>query len=122
MIKANELRIGNWLKTARSGVPYQVTPEVIASCIRSNEGFNLWESPIKLTEDIVKKMGFVPIGNSRWMVNYGKNGCAFLKWHNGYDRFVWCLSEHHNVVIDYVHELQNIFFTNTKGNELTYEP
>lgn len=93
MIKANELRIGNWINDA---FPYdfvfQVNPDHIA---RAAEGIKIYR-PIPMTPEILSKCH----GTGPW--------------------WQWLLLEKPTTVkIEYLHQLQNLYFALT-GEELLY--
>lgn len=116
-MKANELRIGNWVtellvnNNSFVDTPIQLhtVGEYVISAVNNNK-----VKPIKLTEEWLIKFGFE------------SNGIAFLK--NGYiiwiqeNKYVFALYEAYSnnelfTEIKYVHQIQNLYFALT-GNEL----
>lgn len=122
MIKANDLRIGNIVHADNSEI---WTPEYNGSLVTvSIDEFqdiyfneNLY-SPIYITDDLLKKMGFIWNESIKhWIITWGKNGVHFIKFDEHYNKFAFQLGKHHYRVLDYVHQLQNLFYSLT-GKEL----
>ena len=106
MIKANELRIGNWVRDS----------DGFNKVIHIEESFFYTEmfkntfadiKPIPLTEEILLKCGFEKLG----LIKYELNGVALnIKWSSYFiHRF--------ETEIKYLHQLQNLYFA-LKGEEL----
>jgi hypothetical protein len=115
MIQANELRIGNWVFNPKNNFHFKI------------DGFHildLWAGedckfiqPIPLTPEILEKAGFE------------KNGKRFSKdwfylWSDNYN-IVFALAEMEESIgkylnIEYVHQLQNLYFDLT-GQELNIQ-
>ena len=109
MIKANELRIGNYYT---NGIDfYEVIPPVIEKVFESER---LWCNPIPLTEEILFKCGFTRFGKSFRLNTFeycpiSKN--LVIHGHGGY--YTGLILK-----IQYLHQLQNLYFALT-GEELT---
>jgi hypothetical protein len=124
-MKAEELRIGNYVELSilqnNGDFKYELI-RVIANCIKDAEryGDDWCARPIPLTEEWLMKFGFVPIderGYSKEVVNKEDNyeyNFVLSKLAYGYDNDV-CL-----YVIQYIHQLQNLYFALT-GEELTIQ-
>lgn len=133
MIKANELRIGNFLKDQQSGeilIVDELTATGIATIVLDRSKYPLkegWQAvPIPLTPEELEKCGFenklsiagFPTGL------YQKNGLDIG--YSGDDivldqysaRFK---SEGLFVKVKYLHQLQNLYYALT-GEELEYKP
>jgi hypothetical protein len=108
-MKATELRLGNWIYN--NNVEYQVTPYVIEELWASVRG---WVQPIPLTKEWLLKFGF------KKSDNYGNDEYRL----DGYSYFRGsfyisdCDECGESVEINFVHELQNLYFALTK-KELT---
>ena len=131
-MKANELRIGNWIL-----IPYQNAPiaipahetkvqgitifgEILTNNTTEHEGlkthFN-YASGIPLTEEWLLKFGFEKIGGYLW--NCKKLGARrFINNPYGITHFEMEFGETH---IRSVHQLQNLYYALT-GNELEVKP
>jgi hypothetical protein len=116
MIKANELRIGNYIQ--RDDEPLEVDSEIIRNFDELDIILIYKYSPIPLTEEWLLKFGFVKQRNEYIKGDY----CLTLI----YDTTSWLLAEfdyntdafvHIGRNIDYVHNLQNLYFALT-GEEL----
>jgi hypothetical protein len=115
-MKANELRIGNYVKSNDVNMaPYFI---VTASFLKQNENEMSWFiDPIKLTEEWLLKLGFKYNDNIGLYQNGGFDVdieddvyCHFYM--NDYGDWY--------KYIEYVHQLQNLYFALT-GEELTVE-
>lgn len=111
-MKATELRIGNWVMYSSK---IQVNENKIRECVDYPERF----APIKLTEEWLERFGFkLPahtwIGDKFHLSEYGEGS----KHPNG---GVWVVAMNKNnaiiAEIQYVHQLQNLYFALT-GEEL----
>lgn len=137
-MKANELRLGNWIKTALSkdrGKPYQVV------ALRDNEvstdkaefQFNpIWTDlhyikPIKLSEEWLLKFGFVDMIKNeedtytlRFYYPFYNSDFSIVKteFKDKRDSF-YCLADNIKIhtELEYVHQLQNLYFA-LMGKEL----
>jgi outer membrane protein assembly factor BamD (BamD/ComL family) len=109
MIKANELRIGNWYD--HNGRYEQVTPNTILEVWESER---TWVKPIPLTTEILEKCGFEQQnGVMAWekedvVIAFSTLG-NFFRLYPRTNR------------IKYLHQLQNLYFALT-GEELTFKP
>ena len=138
MIKSNELRIGNYLFMPFTSENVKVTGLALKEektqvmYIQSNFGtsqyFALPEqySPIELTEELLLKFGF----NTEYKKGYiGKDpeeacACDFVlsypyrmgEWQT---YFAWEFDNYKFQKLEYVHELQNLYFALT-GSELVF--
>jgi len=120
MIKANELRIGNYfcLNTIDENCqPVKIFTQANSMFIRDCEHYGeKWTGePIPLTEDILLRLGFTDKGSNRFSFDrldvYTKNAS------DAYEVQLWNFDGNISWV-QYVHELQNIVFALT-GTELT---
>jgi hypothetical protein len=120
-MKANELRIGNWVRQRESDTYIQIEQYLLC-----NEELCHYQ-PIKLTEEWLLKFGFAK-------QDYTMSGCSIYKLGNivimnsfvnpqresmvitieGISPPTWSLKD-----LCFVHQLQNIYFALT-GKELTY--
>lgn len=147
MIKANELRIGNWLKPIFNGTnpkqePIQVTGMFIVQCHRlelQEGGPNANHEPISLTPEILEECGFVE--DDTFNIQFkGVAKKAVLKLTiprpdgepipNDFElTSLWNIKDHDigcdytvngfwaGIKIKYLHQLQNLYFALT-GEEL----
>jgi hypothetical protein len=110
-MRANELRIGNWVKSKTHNVEYKVT------LIEEDYDYSHTE-PIPLTEEWLVKFGFKNRGlrttEQRPFFLFTNNGKGFT-YRDGYISFVGVTVEK---PIMHVHTLQNLYFALT-GEELT---
>jgi len=106
-MKANELRIGNWLKI--NGRTQQVVDCMCDSVnTKFHQGipFDMIE-PIPLSKNILKRLGFYSSGNNFWYrgydysVNHTPDKSIF---HSDFT------SPKYGFEVHYVHQLQNIYF------------
>lgn len=113
MIKANELRVGNTIESSIGDEwhEYSVTADTIQNF--SYDPFdvaNKFNRPVPLTPEIWRRCGF----------EFNQKHCF---WSIGNFRIVqWCdniykLSDDLEVRLDYLHQLQNLYFSLT-GEEL----
>lgn len=128
-MKAEELRIGNIVWDDYSG------EMIVSGILKQNglkeelrlkkrnglpEGSYICETiqPIPLTEEWLLKLGFVlNADKSFYWKNWGTNGVQILKYSDVYGKYTFELGKGINKVLDYVHELQNLYFALT-GTEL----
>ena len=112
-MKANELRIGSIVYI---GKEINIIELVDFADIYENDTLKQFE-PIPLTEE--------------WLINFGFELCDNTKyniWSNEHfvitdilmqgDSFLWFIQEAESLDLDYVHQLQNLYFALT-GEELT---
>ena len=117
MIKANELRIGNWVKY-HDDTNIRVTLEIMIAQNHANKtsGHRSWIYPIPLTPEILEKWcgftrkGYVSSNGSKISVHHIEplypNGRIYFN--------SWCIM---NKIPKYLHEFQNLYFALT-GEEL----
>jgi hypothetical protein len=105
-MKANELRIGNWVNNNEED--YQITSATISQLERGDSK----AEPIPLTESLLLKFGFEKVKDS-----FFKKGFHIYEEDNN---FYYYLRDEGmmDVHINFVHELQNLYFALTK-KELT---
>lgn len=109
-MKANELRIGNWVANSEP----QFTPFIqIKELSPIGHGMYSWIKPIPLTEEWLLRFGFEYLGMDKVKM------CDSYK----LNKFKLSLSNYGNVYygktpIQYVHSIQNLYFALT-GEELT---
>jgi hypothetical protein len=108
-MKANELRIGNWIRTSKEE---QVVDVLCDSLSTINQHCITYDmvAPIPLTEEWFVRFGFEH-EETEYSWFFHKDGVR-LFFHNG----VWNYSSL-NTVIKSVHQLQNLYFALT-GEEL----
>lgn len=124
MIKATELRLGNYVSAVSSGsAPVQITRKNLSHILTSEWtgtdiiGADFSINPIPLTEEWLEKFGFENKGEVQpagYFLNYVPIRFQYdVGWYDlGYDGI------YHK--IEYVHQLQNLYFALT-GNELTVQ-
>ncbi len=111
-MKANELRIGNWVLGASRGLPQQITPATLYQFDKLNV------LPIFLTPEILEKAGFEKtmawtyaidlVGNIKLVYYLGERGVSI-----GF-------KDYSDFKCEYLHQLQNLYFALT-GEELNIE-
>lgn len=118
-MKANELRIGNFVYFLGNvheieGLSKRLRPDVghfqLSNMEYSQKGFHL--KPIPLTEEWLVKFGFEMHENAPWVLQKQPLMC------NIGNRFTWHYKTLSIKDIKYVHQLQNLYFALT-GEELT---
>ena len=113
MIKANELRIGNWIYNPLQQIPFRVDFTALSNVYYDNKLDKPRYEPIPLTEEILLKCGFekkFPFyvkGNIEVRIMGNSMPC----WVSS--RFVTTKDQH-------LHQLQNLYFALT-GEELNIE-
>lgn len=121
MIKANELRLGNYFQT---NIIQQVGIEHLEFLLNDKLNHSVMK-PIPLTEEWLVKLGFKSDYNQKWSKNYTPLGEYFIQsiyFNDGklateiYDD--WGSFYHIGSKIKHVHQLQNLYFALT-GEELT---
>jgi hypothetical protein len=120
-MKANELRIGNWVQTDK-GRQYQIDLSWYECCKDSTEGrdIQLDTHPIPLTEEWLVKFGINNVSQTNWIYYQTKIGYYNITIENGVFKF-WladCDDCGYSIDIISVHQLQNLYFALT-GEELT---
>ena len=110
MIKANELRIGNYVFDKLKQCLIKIHSANGISNVESNPNeYN----PVEITEEMLLKLGFDKKNNGE-LINSGYS-ITFSTF--GYPHF-W-ISEFSYIIILYIHELQNLYFALT-GSELFF--
>jgi len=109
-IKENELRIGSWVlyKDSRE---VQITANDFSEIENVPHWCEIFIKAIPLTEEWLVKLGFGEPG--KYALRDLKAGHFHLSWEDGNGMFL----ESIGINIEYVHQLQNLFFTLT-GEEL----
>ena len=132
-MKASELRIGNWFNSVKFGVPVICELTDFAElCHRSDGAYNdppideMFE-PIPLTEEWLLKFGFKKRRNVGthideetafyWLHDYSGIGITIDYFLSTHDRNYDSISVDGSKGLEYVHELQNLYFALT-GEEL----
>lgn len=133
MIKASELRIGNWVDVQIKGLvnpkgAYQADVDLLRYLFDNAEAFDQIH-PIPLTEEWLVRFGFTPskdlgdlnlgpINFYREKRAYGCTGKSSHFWlsSGGDDEYY-----DYPLTLEYVHQLQNLYFALT-GEELTLNP
>lgn len=111
-MEARELRIGNLVEYM--GKIQSVTSEIIRECELNNA--TTW--PITLTEEWIFKLGFtqdVDIRSVKWIYKE-----VSMRWNMSIrvkDKITWSMDMFTQIELEYVHQLQNLYFALT-GNEL----
>lgn len=107
-MKANELRIGNWVKWPGEKEPNEVQWQH-GHWLGVFKGNYSFPEPIPLTEEWLLKFGFKKIGNQFIIENGRITLTDDIKYGN---QFIYEFTS-----LVYVHQLQNLYFALT-GNEL----
>ena len=106
-MKANELRIGNYVKSNDVNMAPYFT--VTASFLKQNENEMSWFiDPIQLTKEWLEKFGFEKVEFA-----FKKNGLRLFPIRDLYYRANYPIT----VDVKHVHQLQNLYFALT-GKEL----
>lgn len=129
MMKANELRTGNWVCVDNDSDLITVVDGITLDAVHlvGNAVNNRYEQvfPIQLTEDWILNLGFEETYNS----NYTQRFDLMATMNHGYifginiDKKLNTLSFRFwgkEIGVKYVHEVQNLYFV-LSGNELTYK-
>lgn len=103
MIKATELRIGNWFNY--EGHPAQMDEDFFEVLFGARNYFAL--SPIPLSPEILEKAGFVY--SDGFELCYLKNGAQLFQDETGF----YHINDAFHTHIDHVHTLQNWWHSNT---------
>jgi hypothetical protein len=117
-MKANELRIGNWYQDNFGEQYGRITGHDIGDLAKGLdcEAYQ----PIELTSEILtKNIGF-NIKQTKWRTLYKYGKISLDKTLYGKTSFSFCFGHHGIMGIDYVHQLQNLYFALT-GEELNIE-
>ena len=115
-MKANELRVGNYicLLEDQPETVEQVTK--ISQDLTDNEFIN----PIPLTEEWLKKLGFELMDTEPWH-EWACEALTISDVLKSGELFTWHMTPNQGIMIDYVHELQNLYYTIHK-EELVINP
>jgi hypothetical protein len=108
MIKANDCRYGNYIEYG--GSITKLNEKEMCHFFRFPETYK----PIPLTEDWLFKFGFEKDLNLQFYKNFKNNKTVII------DFCFICLLGNSHVKINYVHELQNLYFALTK-TELSWQ-
>ncbi len=114
MIKANELRIGNWVIGANN------EPIEIEGSHINDRNFTLNATPIPLTEDWLSSFKDTEFNIGKWWIGIR---LAIELWSE--DEYLVYFVDKHSattslyIKIQYVHQLQNLYFDFNGGDELT---
>ena len=116
-MKANELRIGNWVMSD----PQKPYKWVMCDFSEWYEDHNSHEYgdhtyPIPLTEDWLKKFGFETHDHHDYFIDISKIG-EIHSWFSIFSGDEFYYINEFDVKISYVHQLQNLYFALT-GEEL----
>ncbi len=120
-IRANELRIGNWVNWAKEPVQITELMDGICNTTKAHLCYYKYIDPIPLSEDILLKSGFVVEYKSEWTIKYTyKSDERFgYDWNKTFDWRMRFLGEHFQH-IKHLHQVQNIIYSLT-GEELKIE-
>jgi hypothetical protein len=118
MIKANDLRLGNWVKNDCDDKLFRVDAVDILTCYNDND----WLLPIPLTPELLVKAGFTKhLSSDKVLYHFfkGENPVTHdwlidLNWIIGRE-YPFYKNGYHE--IKYLHQLQNLFYSLT-GEEL----
>lgn len=116
MIKANELRIGNYVYVIKV-VPIIVTADHIKSISEGDIDY----TPIPLTPKILDSCGFKldkRVGVWFETKPYNKDKTSVAIWDSHTMDYKWSMADNKHIQIKYLHQLQNLYFALT-GKELT---
>lgn len=122
MIKAGELRIGNWVQYQRNPITVELKQVIGVSedsitILEGNQDGSCYPkscnlfSPIPLTEEWLVKFGFRQVMKKDNYITFN-NGVIKISLFSKY-----CVVRGHGITIQYVHQLQNLYFALT-GEEL----
>lgn len=118
-IKAEELRINNWVFNEYTRQPQQTYPMMIAQIASlEKEGKEVMMSGLPITEELLLKAGFIKDGVlsfDKW--SHPDNGHQLVPRADGI--WVYRVPGVSLVDIRYIHQLQNIFYWLSGGKELT---
>lgn len=126
MVKANELRVGNWVNILKT-VPVLITGNHIQSISEGDADYK----PIPLTPEILEKCGFRKYKDdsggkvfksfryNNLCIEYRtKKSRGMIVWHDSNDDYGITLP---SISIISLHQLQNLYYALT-GEELIYTP
>lgn len=109
MIKPKELMIGNYLQCGKSTVEVAIISENHFDCITVEDGMfipNGIYNPIQLTKEWLVKFGFEIYGKYTYLIDFLLLENIDEYWSNSNLR----------IKIQYVHQLQNLYFALTGDN------
>ena len=124
-MKAQELRIGNYVKLFLNHEDYDVIQIKIDDLYYINQKNGIYE-PIPLTEEWLEKFGFSSKDYKKGYIGIDHKAGGMITdfvltypYHIGEHQkyFIWEHSKWKYNTLEYVHQLQNLFFTLT-GEEL----
>jgi len=128
MIKANDLRVGNYIKFnnhLEKEKIVQVNLRFFASWaggrntdeMKVDEEISNYYTGIELNPVNLLKCGFV-LGDGYYWKTWGTNGMFIVKFDTVYNKFFVEAGKGFNLLVEYVHELQNAFHVFSLGREL----
>lgn len=120
MLKASDLRTGNLLEYYISADNFDweiftIDWQDIRECEEHNESFNSTHRGVNITANLLLNLGFIKKNNTPSIELYIKED--FIVRFDPQDKFQFYINGK-CINIDYVHQLQNLYFALTK-NELT---
>lgn len=123
-MKANELRIGNWV-TYKNGNEQSTIEFVNFDFIANNAiHINMFFEPIPLTEEWLLKFGFEKDSNRPYLWCYDISSIEreglIIMWSQNKGSFYFNCSAR-SIELKYVHQLQNLYFV-LEGLELKIKP
>lgn len=111
-MKAKEIRIGNYFEYKERIIKFDIADFI--EVYHNSEFLELLLKPIELTEEWLIKFGFIYHESFKhWVINWGSNGVEFLRFDENYKMFSFQLGKGKYKVIQYVHQLQNLYFALT---------
>lgn len=121
-MEVKELRINNWFNL--NGKDFYIDLKMLYAISSGNPDYDLQKiNPIPINKEWLEKFGFKKTRFSRWenynLITYGY-GFMFGEW----DKVILSMDESSEIFVhdvQYVHQLQNLYFALT-GNELTLTP
>lgn len=116
-----ELRIGNWVDYRMSDNPIQIAAkDLLDAETRPLDGWQMIYKPIHLNSEILEAVGFEM--DAAYQIPKWKNKEGFFFFsESGIDDFSVRLMDRFDIEIQYLHQLQNLYYLLT-GKELTYTP
>lgn len=128
-LTAKELRIGNWIRHKYSAPDFMVSEINAFSENNTVNGIGLCDcKPIHLTEQWLNELGFIKDDNGNYLIGLQTHYLELLPsngyWYPTYVQAPEMSHENEQRVstnrIEFVHELQNLFFALT-GRELEFK-
>lgn len=115
-MKANELRIGNWVWNDVQNLPVKVDMQILNEQYYADRGIGQSWLPFPLTEEILLKCGFIKVRYEKYAHNKLNKLRAFP--HVMKEGFgIYMMGSYTLPHIKYLHQLQNLYFELT-GQEL----